>query len=182
MGSPLFSAVSVLMTTDDFIDTGEASVDPLDQNWGLCASRIFEDRDQAAMFSCLCPRCPQPPPLPDCLYLLSFLPSVSGVPAVERVPRGPEAGTMLVTLHSTHLLTQAETRLLTRPHRMHQDLGRSCIICLPVSSLSSPHLPGSSHADILAAPQTFQEHSCLRAFALDVCAPPEHSYFRPSSL
>ena len=116
------------------------------------------------------PRCPQPRPLPDCLYLLSFLPSVSGVPALERVSRGPEAGTMLVTLHSTQPLTQAETRLLTTPHRMHQDLGWSCITYLPASSLSSPHLPGSSRTDLLAAPQTFQEHSCLRAFALDVCA------------
>lgn len=118
------------------------------------------------------PRCPQHPPPPDCLCLLSFLPSMSGVPTLERVPRGPKAGAMLVTLHSAHLLTQAETRPLTTPHRTHQDLGWSRITSLPVSSPSFPSLSGSSHTDLFAAPQTFQEHSCLRAFAFDVCGPP----------
>ena len=92
------------------------------------------------------------------------------------------AGAMLVALHSAHLLTQAETRLLITPHRTHQDLGWSRSTSLPVSSLPFPYLSGSSRPDLLAVPQTFQEHSCLRAFAFDVCAPPEHSYFRPSSL
>ena len=44
MGSPLFSALSVLMTIDDS-DIDGASADPLDQSRGLCASQIFEDRD-----------------------------------------------------------------------------------------------------------------------------------------